>query len=104
MSQQPDTRAVKEYLLSLQDRICQRLEAVDGRASFIRDSWDRPEGGGGISRVMADGGVIEKGGVNFSHVMDDTMPASATAPRPQLAGPPCQPMGVSLCLTPDTPY
>ena len=104
MSQQPDTRAVKEYLLGLQERICQRLEAVDGRASFIRDSWDRPEGGGGISRVMADGGVIEKGGVNFSHVMGDTMPASATAHRPHLAGAPWQAMGVSLVIHPENPY
>ena len=60
MSQQPDIQAVKDYLIGLQERICQRLEAVDGQASFIRDSWQRPEGGGGISRVLADGGVIER--------------------------------------------
>src|SRR5690554_8179277 len=103
MSQQPDTRAVKEYLLGLQERICQRLEAVDGRASFIRDSWERPEGGGGISRGMADGGGIEKGGGNFSHVMGDTMPASAPAPRPHLAAAPWQAMGVSLVMPPENP-
>ncbi len=104
MSQQPDIQAVKDYLISLQERICQRLEAVDGQASFIRDSWQRPEGGGGISRVLADGGVIEKGGVNFSHVMGETMPASATAHRPHLAGAPWQAMGVSLVIHPNNPY
>lgn len=104
MSQQPDIQAVKDYLIGLQERICQRLEAVDGQASFIRDSWQRPEGGGGISRVLADGGVIEKGGVNFSQVMGDTMPASATAHRPHLAGAPWQAMGVSLVIHPNNPY
>ncbi|MBW3197697.1 oxygen-dependent coproporphyrinogen oxidase [Marinobacter nauticus] len=104
MSQQPDIQAVKDYLIGLQERICQRLEAVDGQASFIRDSWQRPEGGGGISRVLADGGVVEKGGVNFSHVMGETMPASATAHRPHLAGAPWQAMGVSLVIHPNNPY
>lgn len=104
MSQQPDTEAVKAYLLGLQETICQRLEAVDGKAPFIRDSWQRPEGGGGISRVIADGAVFEKGGVNFSHVMGDTMPASATAHRPHLAGAPWQAMGVSLVIHPENPY
>ena len=104
MSQQPDTQAVKDYLIGLQERICQRLEAVDGGAAFIRDSWQRPEGGGGISRVISDGKVIEKGGVNFSHVMGDTMPASATAHRPQLAGAPWQAMGVSLVIHPENPH
>ncbi|HAC30927.1 MAG TPA: oxygen-dependent coproporphyrinogen oxidase, partial [Marinobacter hydrocarbonoclasticus] len=60
--------------------------------------------GGGISRVLADGGVIEKGGVNFSHVMGETMPASATAHRPHLAGAPWQAMGVSLVIHPNNPY
>ncbi|TNE97628.1 MAG: oxygen-dependent coproporphyrinogen oxidase [Gammaproteobacteria bacterium] len=104
MSQQPDIQAVKDYLLGLQDRICSRLEAVDGEGVFIRDAWDRPEGGGGVSRVIADGRVIEKGGVNFSHVMGDTMPASATAHRPHLAGAPWQAMGVSLVIHPNNPY
>ena len=104
MSQQPDTEAVKAYLLGLQETICQRLEAVDGTAPFIRDSWQRPEGGGGISRVIADGAVFEKGGVNFSHVMGETMPASATAHRPHLAGAPWQAMGVSLVIHPENPY
>lgn len=104
MSQQPDSQAVKEYLLGLQESICQRLEAVDGQARFIRDSWQRSEGGGGASRVITDGAVFEKGGVNFSHVMGDTMPPSATAHRPHLAGAPWQAMGVSLVIHPKNPY
>lgn len=102
--QHPDTNAVKQYLLGLQDRICERLAAVDGRGVFETDAWDRPEGGGGISRVITDGEVFEKGGVNFSHVMGETMPASATAHRPHLAGAPWQAMGVSLVMHPTNPY
>lgn len=103
MSQQPDSNAVKQYLLALQENIAQRLAAVDGKAGFITDAWDRPEGGGGISRVITDGAVFEKGGVNFSHVMGDTMPPSATAHRPHLAGAPWQAMGVSLVIHPHNP-
>ncbi|WP_417530634.1 oxygen-dependent coproporphyrinogen oxidase [Marinobacter lipolyticus] len=103
MSQQPDSNAVKQYLLELQETIVARLTAVDGRAGFITDAWDRPEGGGGVSRVISDGTVFEKGGVNFSHVMGDTMPPSATAHRPHLAGAPWQAMGVSLVLHPHNP-
>ncbi|WP_297797319.1 oxygen-dependent coproporphyrinogen oxidase [uncultured Marinobacter sp.] len=103
MSQQPDSNAVKQYLLELQETIVARLTAVDGRAGFITDAWDRPEGGGGVSRVISDGAVFEKGGVNFSHVMGNTMPPSATAHRPHLAGAPWQAMGVSLVLHPHNP-
>ena len=104
MAQQPDVQAVKDYLLGLQDSICQRLAAVDGGAEFEKDAWDRPEGGGGVSRVITDGQVFEKGGVNFSHVMGETMPASATAHRPHLAGAPWQAMGVSLVIHPHNPF
>lgn len=100
----PDTTAVRDYLLGLQQRICDRLSQVDGQADFDTDTWSRPEGGGGKSRVIADGAVFEKGGVNFSHVMGDTMPPSATAHRPQLAGAPWQAMGVSLVIHPHNPY
>lgn len=96
--------AVKQYLLSLQANICERLEQEDGKATFITDSWERPEGGGGISRVIEKGQVIEKGGVNFSHVMGDAMPASATAHRPELAGRSFQAMGVSLVIHPENPH
>ncbi|MFO1394899.1 MAG: coproporphyrinogen III oxidase [Steroidobacteraceae bacterium] len=80
------TAAVIAYLRSLHDRITGALEAADGAARFRRDSWQRPEGGGGESRVLRDGAVFEQAGINFSHVMGATLPASATAARPELAG------------------
>ena len=94
-----DIAAVKQYLLSLQDHICAELEVCDGQARFVEDDWGR-----GRSRVMTDGALIEKGGVNFSHVQGDTMPASATAHRPELAGRRYQAMGVSLVIHPLNPY
>lgn len=100
----PDKAAVKAYLLDLQDRICTALAAEDGGASFVEDSWVRTEGGGGRSRVITNGAVIEKGGVNFSHVYGTRMPASATAHRPELAGRSFEAMGVSLVIHPHNPY
>jgi len=100
----PDINAVKAYLLSLQDNICNQLEAVDGSGKFEEDSWDREAGGGGRTRVLVKGAVIEKGGVNFSHVFGNKLPASATAHRPELAGRDFQAMGVSLVIHPDNPY
>lgn len=100
----PDKAAVKAYLLDLQDRICNALAAEDGGAQFIEDSWTRVEGGGGRSRVLTNGAVIEKGGVNFSHVHGTHMPASATAHRPELAGRAFEAMGVSLVIHPHNPY
>ncbi|WP_417225755.1 oxygen-dependent coproporphyrinogen oxidase [Amphritea sp.] len=100
----PDISAVKEYLLNLQDNICAQLEKVDGLASFVEDSWQREAGGGGRTRVMVDGAVVEKGGVNFSHVFGDKLPGSATAHRPELAGRTFQAMGVSLVIHPHNPY
>lgn len=100
----PQTEAVRQYLLTLQNTICSRLTAVDQQSTFKAESWTRPEGGGGISRVISDGAVFEKGGVSFSHVMGATMPPSATAHRPQLAGAPWQAMGVSLVMHPNNPY
>lgn len=101
---QPDKHAVKAYLMKLQDQICMDLGAVDGGKSFVEDSWTRAEGGGGRSRVLAEGAVFEKGGVNFSHVMGAQMPASATAHRPELAGRSFEAMGVSLVMHPHNPY
>jgi coproporphyrinogen III oxidase len=98
-----DVQAVKDYLLGLQDAICSELSELDGSA-FVTDSWDRPEGGGGRSRVLAEGALIEKGGVNFSHVQGASMPGSATAHRPELAGRSFQAMGVSLVIHPKNPY
>ncbi|MGB0187418.1 MAG: oxygen-dependent coproporphyrinogen oxidase [Aequoribacter sp.] len=98
-----DIRAVKNYLLSLQEAICNELSDLDG-AEFATDAWERPEGGGGRSRVISDGALIEKGGVNFSHVQGASMPGSATAHRPELAGRSFQAMGVSLVIHPRNPY
>lgn len=104
MAREPNVEAIKQYLLGLQETICQRLTATDGKVGFRTDSWDRPEGGGGISRVIGNGAVFEKGGVNFSHVTGETMPASATAHRPHLAGAPWQALGVSLVIHPHNPF
>jgi coproporphyrinogen III oxidase len=95
---------VKEYLLDLQNRICAALEREDGKAEFAEDRWQRAEGGGGISRVLENGAVFEKGGVNFSHVHGAQMPASASAHRPELAGRSFQALGVSLVMHPRNPY
>ena len=100
----PNKQAVKAYLLNLQDKICQALAAVDGKETFVEDSWQRPEGGGGRSRVLTNGAVIEKGGVNFSHVHGSSMPASATAHRPELAVRSFEAMGVSLVIHPNNPH
>ena len=102
MSDTPNTDAVKSYLLDLQDRICDALADEDGLA-FSEDSWNRPGGGGGRSRVLEDGNVFEKAGVNFSHVFGDGLPPSATAQRPELAGRSFQAMGVSLVIHPRNP-
>ncbi|USD37586.1 MULTISPECIES: oxygen-dependent coproporphyrinogen oxidase [Ferrimonas] len=95
---------VKQFLLSLQDSICQSLETADGDAHFQQDQWQRAQGGGGRSRVLTDGAVFEQAGVNFSHVFGDKMPASATAQRPELEGCHFQAMGVSLVIHPKNPH
>ena len=102
---------VKSYLLSLQDDICQQLAAEDGSKEFLTDNWQKEEvagvdalSGGGRTRVMEGGAVIEKGGVNFSHVKGKKLPASATAHRPELAGRSFQALGVSLVIHPNNPY
>ncbi len=105
MSEAISIDAVKQYLMDLQDRICNALvvEESDG-SSFKEDSWDREAGGGGRSRVLEGGAVYEKAGVNFSHVFGDGLPASATAQRPELAGRSFQAMGVSLVIHPTNPH
>jgi len=100
----PDIEAVKAYLLGLQESICDELEQEDGGGRFREDSWERPQGGGGRSRVLSDGKVFEQAGVNFSHVFGEQLPASATAHRPELAGRHWQAMGVSLVIHPHNPY
>ena len=100
----PDISAVKAYLLGLQDRICAALEIEDGKEKFKEDNWERPGGGGGRSRVLSDGGALEQGGVGFSHVFGTSLPASATAHRPEFAGRQWQAVGVSLVIHPRNPY
>jgi coproporphyrinogen III oxidase len=104
MSTCPDANAVKAYLLTLQDTLCAALEQEDGCATFQSDEWQRPEGGGGRTRILTEGGVFEKAGIGFSHVHGQTLPPSATAHRPELAGKPWQAFGVSLVLHPRNPH
>ena len=99
----PDRHAVKAYLLDLQARIVAGLEAHDGRP-FLTDTWTRPAGGGGITRLIEEGDFFERGGCNFSHVVGEGLPPSATAARPELAGRRYEAMGVSLVLHPRNPY
>jgi coproporphyrinogen III oxidase len=99
-----DIEAVEQYLLSLQDRICAALAAEDGEARFSEDRWTRAEGGGGRSRVLAGGRVFEKAGVNFSRVSGGSLPPSASAHRPELAGRSFTALGVSLVVHPLNPY
>ena len=98
-----DIARSRDYFDDLQSRIVARLEAMDGR-SFRRDPWQRPEGGGGLACVIESGNLLERGGVNFSHVTGDRLPPSATAARPQLAGRSFDAMGVSLVLHPRNPF
>ena len=100
---QPDLNAVQAYLTDLQTRICDALGELDGRP-FIEDSWTREAGGGGCSRVLEDGAVFEKAGVNYSHVHGTELPGSATAHRPELAGRSFHATGVSLVIHPRNPY
>jgi coproporphyrinogen III oxidase len=101
-----DTRlqAVHRYLTGLQDRLCSAFEACDGQARFHEDAWQRPEGGGGRTRVLENGAVFEKGGVNFSHVHGASLPPAASARRPELAGRSFQALGVSVVMHPVNPY
>ena len=93
---------IKTYLLDLQERIVTALSAIDGQP-FSTDAWQRPEGGGGISRIIEDGNVFERGGVGFSHVTGKNLPPSAAANRPEIAGREWEAMGVSLVLHPRNP-
>jgi coproporphyrinogen III oxidase len=107
LSSSVDTASVRAYLLDLQDRICAAIagiEAEDGAEHFQEDLWERPEGGGGRSRVLSGGAVFEQAGVGFSHVFGPGLPPSATVNRPELAGRSFQALGVSLVFHPKNPY
>ncbi len=97
------SQVVERYFRGLQQRIVDALSALDGQP-FRRDSWTRPAGGGGISCLIEEGNLIERGGVNFSHVMGTQLPPSASAHRAELAGRPYEAMGVSLVMHPRNPY
>ena len=107
MSEFVDSQTVREYLLGLQQRIVTRFEALDGRP-FKYDAWEKPDdavlGGGGLTRIIEDSALLERGGVGFSHVTGRQLPASASAHRPELAGRGFEAMGVSLVLHPRNPY
>ncbi len=102
-----NTNDVRQYLLGLQDRIVSAMEE-EGGEPFITDAWHRPVGGAlegdGLSRLIEDGRLLERGGCNFSHVKGKAMPPSATAHRPELAGAPFEAMGVSLVMHPRNPH
>ncbi len=102
------THVVRSYLLDLQARICDAIEASDGAARFLHDDWTRPEGGhlsgDGKTRVLSEGAVFEQAGINFSHVKGASLPPSATAHRPELAGRRFEALGVSLVIHPRNPY
>ncbi|TMH02136.1 MAG: oxygen-dependent coproporphyrinogen oxidase [Betaproteobacteria bacterium] len=107
MPSSADTGAVRAYLLDLQSRIVEALQAADGKA-FASDGWTRTPGerlqGDGLTRLIEEGNLLERGGCNFSHVKGATLPASATQHRPELAGAPFEAMGVSLVFHPRNPY
>ena len=106
ISQPPkDSRIrVKDLVLSLQNEICTGLEAIDGEGKFQEETWDRPEGGGGRSRVMREGKIFEQGGVNFSEVHGQQLPPSIINQRPEAKGHPWFATGTSMVLHPRNPY
>ncbi|HXQ30923.1 MAG TPA: oxygen-dependent coproporphyrinogen oxidase [Steroidobacteraceae bacterium] len=101
---QPDKAAVRAYLVDLQERITSTVERADGGARFRHDTWQRPGGGGGESRVLRGGRLLEQGGVGFSHVMGEGLPPSATQLRSELAGAAFEALGVSVVFHPHNPY
>jgi coproporphyrinogen III oxidase len=103
LSKQLNSEAVLHYLQNLQSQIVEALELVDGK-TFLHDSWNRTEGGGGTSCLLEDGNVFERAGVGFSHVLGSKLPPAATVAHPEAAGRSWQAMGVSLVLHPRNPY
>ena len=108
MSQDSPVHAARDYLLGLQQRIVDAAEGADSQGRFIRDAWTKPPGeklqGEGVTRLIEEGGVLERGGVGFSHVRGTSLPPSATQHRPELAGAPFEAMGVSLVFHPRNPF
>ena len=108
MQTESPVAAARDYLLGLQQRIADALEAADGQGRFISDAWHKPPGeklqGEGLTRLLEEGALLERGGIGFSHVRGPTLPTSATQHRPELAGAPFEAMGVSLVFHPRNPY
>jgi coproporphyrinogen III oxidase len=100
----PDPSAVRRWLESWQESVITALREVDAKADFGVDKWERPGGGGGVSRACADGEVLEKAGVNFSDVHGVSLPLAATVARPELSRCPFRAMGVSIVAHPRNPY
>ena len=103
MSQAIDSQAILRYLQGLQSRIIEALELVDGK-TFLHDSWNRPEGGGGNSCMLEGGHVFERAGVGFSHVLGNKLPPAATIAHPEASGRAWEAMGISLVMHPRNPY
>ncbi len=97
-------QTVKQYLLNLQQQILDQLSIYQSDKQFYIDQWSHKQGGGGKSCVLENGQVFEKAGVNFSHVMGESLPDSATASRPELAGKRFEATGVSLVIHPRNPF
>ena len=108
MNPNASVEAARSYLLGLQQRIVDALEAADGGGQFIRDAWTKPPGeklqGEGVTRLLEEGTLLERAGVGFSQVRGPALPPSATQHRPELAGAPFEAMGVSLVFHPRNPY
>ena len=100
-----DSKArVKQFMQGLQDKVCQGLEELDGKATFKQDQWERPEGGGGRSRVITDGDYFDKGGVNFSEVFGSQLPPAILRHHPEVEGETFYATGTSMVLHPKNPY
>lgn len=93
---------IAEAMMNLQDRICQRLEKLDGKSTFHEDKWNRSEGGGGRTRIIQEGNLIEKGGVNFSQVFGPVTPMMKK--NTEVTGASFFATGVSIVLHPNSPH
>jgi coproporphyrinogen III oxidase len=95
---------IKSFLLNFQKELCLSLEKIDGKAHFLKDSWARNEGGGGLSCVLDNGHIFERAGINFSHITGNSLPKAATQTRPELAGKKFEALGVSIVFHPQNPF
>lgn len=95
---------VSQFMRQLQDQITQRLTSLDGVGNFHEDAWERPEGGGGRSRILREGAIFEQAGVGFSEIWGDHLPPSILAQRPEAEGHSFYVCGTSMVLHPRSPY